>query len=48
LLGFVLISAMVVAEIFLDSFNNQYIFLVPMVIIVEEVLVASQFSGLRR
>jgi uncharacterized membrane protein len=48
LLGFVLISAMVVAEIFLDSFNNQYIFLVPMVIIVEEVLVASQFSGLRQ
>ena len=48
LLGFVLILVMATAELFWDGFNNQYIFLVPFVLIVEELLVATQFSGLRR
>jgi len=47
-LGFVLILAMVFAEFFVDTFNNQYIFLVPAVIIAEEILVAFRFSDLRR
>jgi hypothetical protein len=38
---------MVGAVIFSEGFNNQYIYLVPIVIIVEEVLVAAQFSSLR-
>ena len=47
-LGFVLILAMAIAEIFWVGFNNEYIFLVPFALIVEELLVATQFSGLRR
>ena len=39
---------MAFAELFSESFNNEYIFLVPLVLIVEELLVAAQFSGLRR
>ena len=48
LLGFGFILAMACAEIFSENFNNEYIFLVPLVLIVEELLVAVQFSGLRR
>jgi len=48
LLGFGFLLAMVFSEIFSEMFNNQYIFMVPLVIIVEEVLVAAQISGLRR
>jgi uncharacterized membrane protein len=47
LLGFGFLVAMVVAVIFSDRFNNEYIYLVPIVIVVEEGLVAAQFSGLR-
>jgi uncharacterized membrane protein len=48
LLGFSIVLAMIFAEFFLTGFNNQYIFLVPLVLIVEELFVAAQFSGLRR
>jgi len=48
LLGFGFLLAMIFAEFFSDNFNNEYIFLVPLVLIVEELLVAVQFSGLRR
>jgi hypothetical protein len=47
LLGFGFLLAMVGAVIFSEGFNNQYIYLVPIVIIAEEVLVAAQFSSLR-
>jgi uncharacterized membrane protein len=47
LLGFCVLLVMVGAVIFSDEFNNQYIYLVPVVIIVEEGLVAAQFSCLR-
>ena len=48
LLGFGFLLIMVLAELFSENFNNEYIFLVPLVLIVEELLVAVQFSGLRR
>lgn len=47
MLGFGFLVAMVVAVIFSDRFNNEYVYLVPIVIVVEEGLVAAQFSGLR-
>jgi len=47
LLGFGFLLAMLGAVIFSEGFNNQYIYLVPIVIIAEEVLVAAQFSSLR-
>lgn len=48
LLGFGFLLVMVLAELFSENFNNEYIFLVPLVLIIEELLVAVQFSGLRR
>jgi uncharacterized membrane protein len=48
LFGFLALVAMICAEIFWDKFNNQYIFLVPVVLILEELMSASWRSSSRR
>jgi hypothetical protein len=46
--GFLALLAMIFAEVFWDKFNNHYIFLVPVVLVFEELMSASWRSSPKR
>ena len=44
LTGFLLFCGLAAMQLFLTWFNNEFVFVVPIVLLIEEVLVARQFS----
>lgn len=44
LTGFLLLCGLASMELFLPWFNNEFVFVVPIVLLIEEILVARQFS----
>jgi uncharacterized membrane protein len=44
MIGFVLFCGLAAMQLFLPWFNNEFVFVVPIVLLIEEVLVARQFS----
>ena len=44
LAGFLVLSVLASMELFFLWFNNEFVFVVPIVVLLEEVLVAHQFS----